>query len=137
LQWANPYTEPPDGGPRVLAEVFVPAERLGQGAPPCPEEIASLHVPGSGYVVCIAYVDELVREMSVEGKALIRRKRLRRRLETKYPMFADKFYEEDIEKKPEYYQGITDPDIQAARDEVIAADIERRRRLGIPLWREK
>jgi hypothetical protein len=46
------------------------------------------------------------RVMSIEGKQKIRRSRLKKRLEKKYPLFAEAWYEEAVKAKPEYYGSI-------------------------------
>lgn len=40
-------------------------------------------------------------------------------------MFADHFIDQEISKKPEYYEGYTKESIQEAKDEVLAMESER------------
>lgn len=53
---------------------------------------------------------------------MIRRQRLERRIRKKYPLFADQFIRDELAKKPDYYAGITDPDLKAARSERIESE---------------
>jgi hypothetical protein len=48
IEWGNPYTHPPDGAPRVLAEIFVPHEP-GRYTPAPPELLGVPHTLGGGY----------------------------------------------------------------------------------------
>lgn len=120
VRWGNPYTEPPDGMPRVLLTVQVPPSP-GGGAPGAPPEIdrvwreanaafvASLP-PGSPvkwpWSVCLHDVLPPPRQLSDEAKFRLRRMRLERRMLRKYPMFAEQFVREMLLRKPDYY-GLT------------------------------
>jgi hypothetical protein len=114
IEWANPYTQPPDGAPRVLAEMFVP-NKPGQGNR-TPAEIEAFPLSmGGGYSVFSRHVSPPPRELSIQSLAKVRRKRLARRVNAKVPMFAEHFTQAEINRKPGYYAGITDPDIEQRR----------------------
>ncbi len=114
IQWSNPYTSPPSGAPRILAEVFT----LGRMAPP--EFNLVQYSRGGGYVKTIAYVEEVeIKELSRESLANVRKKRLARRVNSKVPMFAEFFIEQEVAKKPDYYDGITDDQITKNREEAL------------------
>jgi hypothetical protein len=49
-----------------------------------------------------------------ESLARVRRKRLTRRVTAKVPMFADHFIDAELARKPDYYDGITDPNIEVS-----------------------
>ena len=123
LEWHNPYTEPPDSKPRLLAEMFVPTD----GSAHVPAELVALHRPGSGYVVTIQAVVPPPTERSPEQKAATRQKRLARRMEQRYPLFAEEFTATAIDQKPDYYlEGQSDWD--ASRADLISnewAEIDR------------
>ena len=128
LAWSNPYTDPPDGQPRLLAEIYLPCERPGEGARPAPEMIA-LHRIGSGYSIYCQAVHPAPKQLPPESLAGVRQKRLARRMQQQAPLLADELIADELAAKPDYYAGITDPALQAAHDKVIAAEDERRQRL--------
>jgi hypothetical protein len=120
VEWGNPYTEPPDGLPRVLARVQVSAP-CGAGAPDVPAEIdrvwleanaafvASLP-PGTPakwpWCVYVSAIHQSQRQVSDETKFRRRRQNLMRRIRRRYPLFAEQMIREALERKPEYY-GLT------------------------------
>jgi len=120
VQWGNPYTEPPDGLPRLLARVQVSASR-GAGAPSVPAEIdrvwseanaafvASLP-PGTPvkwpWSVYVSVTEQARRQVSDEARFRRRRQNLVRRIRRRYPLFAEQMIREALERKPEYY-GLT------------------------------
>lgn len=102
IQWGTPYTEPPDGQPRVIAEYFVlHADYCGK----TPPEITNFpgYKIGCGWSQCHTCLMELPTEWSNERKAINRQQCLRRRLEKKIPMFADNVFAEVLKSKPAYY----------------------------------
>lgn len=120
IAWSNPYTDPPSGAPRVLAEVFV----LGRQAPP--EEFESIPCSlGGGYSHYLAYVAPPPRTLPPETLAGIRKKRLARRVAAKYPMFADEFTQQALVRNPDYYAGITDSAIQERANATLAQEWQR------------
>ena len=119
-EWNDRYNEPPVCQSRVLAEVFIPYTEWPQPTPP---EIQSVWKPGSGYSIYVTFLNEPPRQMPPEKLASIRMKRLRRRVEKKYPLLADEIIQEEIAKNPDYYAGITRADLVAGREAIIAAEI--------------
>ena len=123
IEWGNPYTEPPEGAPRVLAEIFVPHEP-GRCAPAPPELLGIPHTLGGGYSLVSRHVSAPPRELPPESLARVRRKRLTRRVVSKVPMFAEHFIRAEIARKPDYYDGITDPKIEERKKSQIESEWE-------------
>ncbi len=97
LAWRNPYTTPP--GPRVLAAVLCDA------AHPVPEAILSQWVAGSGYSIGWECVEQRpIRRWSQAAKARVRQGNLRKRLQKKFPLFAEDFIAAELAARPEYYE---------------------------------
>lgn len=42
----------------------------------------------------------------------------------KYPLIADQMIQEELRKNPDYYNGITIPELQRQKDEAIRKEIE-------------
>lgn len=122
--WGDPYTDPPSGNDRMLVEVFEPVGSHYWSKRP-PEIEAAYPGVGHGYVISWTYVSDPIRQLSREALASVRRKRLERRVRQKYPLLAEQIISEELAKKPDYYNGITDPSIQKARDEIIRLESER------------
>jgi hypothetical protein len=121
VNWNNPYTNPPEGQPRVLAERFYPmGHACLRNSPP---ELDAMRRPG--YAIYWAAVNSLPRQLSQDKLAVTRQKRLRRRMEQKYPLFADWMIEQELLKKPSFYAGITDKRIQDDQD--AAVELQRQR----------
>ncbi|MBE2198104.1 MAG: hypothetical protein IAE79_05800 [Anaerolinea sp.] len=114
VTWANPHTSPPEGKPRILAERFYPIGHPNLRA--CPQELEVMRSPGSGYVVVWAPISAPPKKLPQDKLAIVRHKRLRRRMEKKYPLVAEWMIEQEIRKKPTFYAGITDEKIENARD---------------------
>lgn len=123
ITWGNPYTEPPAGRVRVVAERFYPVGHANLRQ--CPPELKALTTPGDGYKLVWAAVSQPVVKQPKDRLALTRQKRLRRRMEKKYPLLAEWMIEQDMAKRPSYYAGETDEAIELARD--MAEDRERQR----------
>jgi len=99
--WHNPYTLPPDGYSRLM--LVVEGER-GQ----CPDEIEQLYTAlrarhGGGWSVTTWCEATQSRRWTDEQRYARRRLNLRRRLERRYPMFAEQLYVEALTERPEYY----------------------------------
>ena len=62
------------------------------------------------------------RGLSQASLAKVRRKRLARRVNAKVPMFADHFTRVELNRKPDYYAGITDQAIEERRLARIEAE---------------
>ncbi|MHB8191803.1 MAG: hypothetical protein ACYDGL_00820 [Bellilinea sp.] len=116
--WGNPYTDPPAGKERLLAEVFEPVGSPFWSKHP-PEITDAYPGVGQGYVISWSYVSDPPKQLNREQLANVRRKRLERRMRQKYPLLADQIIAEELSRKPDYYNGITDPKFQMARDEII------------------
>ncbi len=67
------------------------------------EKLEELGGLGTGWAHCVGFVMPPRRELPLASKQSIRRKRLKARLEKKYPLFADQFYDEALQARPEYY----------------------------------
>lgn len=103
VEWANPYTDPPDGMDRVgVSATTLGARNIG---PPAvvSAELDKLGPPGSGWGLYCDAIMPPPRKLSEKSKQSSRRKRLRTKLEKKHPLFADQFYEEKLAEMPEYY----------------------------------
>jgi len=96
LAWRRPDLPPP--GPRILLAMLVP-----RGAR-CPPEIEAAWKPGAGYAICWELVTQRpIRRWSREAKAKARIRNLRQRMERRYPLFAETFIQEELERRPGYY----------------------------------
>jgi hypothetical protein len=119
IEWRG-YNRP-DGWPRVLADMFV----IGHLSKP-PAEIANFpYSLGGGYSFSICHIAPPLTPLRTGTLARIRRQRLERRLQAKVPMFATQFASEEISRKSDYYDGETRADIEAARESVLAEELER------------
>lgn len=115
----NPYREPPDGLPRVLAEMFVLRSERGAGSW-VPAEIAAFPAP-YGFSIHITHVGPPTRSQPPERRAKIRQQRLAARNERKAPLFAETFTAEEIARKPGYYvEGVSEAD--AAYEAAVARE---------------
>ena len=120
IAWGNPYVDPPPPGLKVLARIFVP----GHSTYP-PEELKAIKYSlGGGYCLTCRAMTEPIQQRSPEVLARIRRKRLIRRMNAKTPLFADFFVEQELARKPDYYDGVTDARLEAERQKALAADRE-------------
>lgn len=106
IAWWSPYTQPPEGMPRVLVEMYVPCRDPHEGAR-CPAEIAAYPKP-RGYALECGSIDQIGERSSPEKLARIRRQRLVRRVQRKYPLFVDEFIGQALAAKPDYYAGADD-----------------------------
>lgn len=129
IQWGSPYSDPRGGLPRIKAEMYETLEQRerrrengdGYGVP---SAFSALHTIGDGYSVYITSVCTPTKRYSKETLAVVRKKRLSRRITKKYPLFADQLIVDEIYKKPEYYAGETDAKIKADCDQAIAWEEE-------------
>jgi hypothetical protein len=97
LRWKRPGPCP--GEPELASEVV----EAGQAAP---DAVMSRWVPGSGYAVCIDFLDErTVRCWSDERKASVRRRNLARRVNRIAPLFADELIGRELAARPDYFRG--------------------------------
>jgi hypothetical protein len=117
VHWGNPYTEPPDGQPRVIARMRVAMPR-DAGAPETPPEIirawetanrtfverfASGDRPRWPYFIAVSRVQEVRRRQSDRAKYGRRLAYLIRRMQKRYPLVAETMIRAALEQKPEYY----------------------------------
>lgn len=121
IQWHSPYTQPPDGKPRVIFEWFETAEhrseRMMSGDYHLPRAVLEVNEPGYGLWVDTIEVPHPPRRQ--EQLASIRRRRMERRMREKYPLFAEEFIQQELARKPDYYAGVTDPETQRKKDEAL------------------
>lgn len=105
LFWGNPYTTPPDGQPRIAKAVLCEHTKR-----PYPPEIAKLlalpeYRPGSGWTVGYECIEQRpIRRWSQAAKARVRKGNLRKRIEKKFPLFAEDFIAAEIASRPNYYE---------------------------------
>ena len=99
--WANPHTQPPNGLPR----------KLWQGDPNSRFVDAFFEVVGLGQGYSTGYIlpEKPRKKWSREAKARNRRKRLRKRLEKKFPLLAELLYFQEIEARQDYFDAIDPP----------------------------
>lgn len=104
IVWSNPHKPRPEGQPEVFLELRTPLAK-GQGAGAMPAEIQDCYDELSpyGYAVCWWTEGGVTRRLSLETKQKIRRGNLRKRLDRRWPMFAEDLYREALARKPEYY----------------------------------
>jgi hypothetical protein len=105
VRWSNPYTQPPEGR-QVLAEVVIPD---WPNAPDkrCPAELTELswQHPGYGIHWTDRWHNKPDRSWSKARKGEARRRNLRKRIEAKWPMFAEMMIAEEMARYPSYYAG--------------------------------
>lgn len=105
LEWHSPYTDPPEGRPRVLAEHTIPDWRTSDKQ--CPAWLDKMHWANRGY--CISWTsywrNKPDRSWSKARKGEARRRNLRKRIEAKWPMFAEMMIAEEMARYPSYYAG--------------------------------
>lgn len=80
-----------------------------------PEEILSAsgpgtnYAPGTGWTIGWECIEQRpIRRWSREAKARVRRRNLRRRMERKFPLFADDFIAAELAARARYYGGFDD-----------------------------
>jgi hypothetical protein len=104
IEWNNHYTEPPNGWPRLLAEIYFPKEDYNILQGKIPEQIASIpHPLGSGYSIHIQAINTPLKPRSKETLVMTRKKILKERMTRKYPLFAESFIAQAIAHNPKYY----------------------------------
>lgn len=90
------------------------AIRLGADLRPCNGEVIAeaptaaelLHLWQPGRVVIAWRADAApIRRLSRDSLAALRRKRLRRRLEARFPLIACQLYEAELAARPGYFAG--------------------------------
>ena len=122
VQWTNPYTEPPEGQDRVLREMVITDwQGSSNGVPRGLADYARDH-PGYG-IFWLARVETRAK-WSQEAKARNRKRRLRERLQRKYPLLWEQFYKEALAARPAYYDA-SDPLYDAPLDPTGRDDARR------------
>ena len=91
-------------GNEVVAQVKIEDWRTADKRPPA-EIVEAVGVPGRGYHVCWSPISPARKQWSREARARNRVRRLRERMERKYPLFAEMFIEERLAADSEYYEG--------------------------------
>ena len=105
LFWANPRTEPPHGQHRIKMAI------LCDNPHPIPAEIQERMQeddckPGSGWSVGWECIEQRpIKRWSPEARARVRQGNLRRRMEKKYPLFAEDFIAAEMASRPQYFAG--------------------------------
>lgn len=100
IRWGHPGTEPPCGGSRVKAAVLVPRGTK------CPPDLLAQKIPGDGWALSWELISQKpIRRWSKEAKARVRQQNLRRRMEKKFPLFAEDFIAAEIAGRPDYFAG--------------------------------
>jgi hypothetical protein len=126
IEWGNPYTEPPNGI-RLQAEMFETLQqrsiRMKTGDSAVPKCFASKHVLGDGYFVSLQPISLPAHRLSQSGISKLRKSRAKNRFEKKYPLFADQFLAEELNRRPDYYAGFNPVDLEIARNEAIQSEI--------------
>ena len=98
IEWGNPNTSPPDGRPRLLAEIVVEHQTDGK------KELEK-HFPGCGSGCSITFraLPPPLRVTPPEVLAERRRKALAKKMENRFPLFAQEFTDDRIKQRPDYY----------------------------------
>jgi hypothetical protein len=117
VHWGDPFTDPPDGQPRVIARTRVTVPR-DAGAPEPPPDI--LHAweaanrafverfapsdrPRWPWFIAVSRVQETRRRQSDRAKYARRLTYLVRRMEKRYPLVAETMIRAALMQKPDYY----------------------------------
>ncbi len=104
IKWGNPYTEPPNGRPRVRLSVT----RMQASSSPVPAVISrAIEIIGYGKGWCLSLGPHMPepRRLSPEAKGKLRRKSLERRVEKQAPLFASDLIQIELAARPEYFAG--------------------------------
>jgi len=116
IRWRNPYTV--GDKQKVLAEMAT-YDRI------VPPEIRAYPAP-VGYGVCITPMDKPSgHQLSQETLARVRKGRAEKKIKKRWPLFAGEFMEQELKSKGDYYEGITDPKLEQAKQEGEQAYKER------------
>lgn len=103
LAWRRGMEPPPEGMPRVLLAV------LCEKPHHCPQAIHDLWLemgPGSGWSVGWEMIEQRpIRRWSAEAKGRVRQLNLRRRIEKRFPLFAEIFIADELARRPQYFRG--------------------------------
>lgn len=65
--------------------------------------------PGTGWTIGFDCIEQRpIRRWSQEARARVRQRNLRRRIEKKFPLFAEDFIAAELAARPSYYEGSND-----------------------------
>lgn len=105
IQWGNRYTQPPKGSPRVLwsKRVLWSGVEIETIAEPVYEQLGCY--PGCGYMLCCSVETQSGKPWSKETKGRVRKQRLKKRLDAKFPLLAEQLYAIELKKRPAYFRG--------------------------------
>ena len=103
VAWSNPYAECTGVAP-ILWECCIPWPFKGDYDQLVIENAPAFEL-GSGYSYHITIIPVEGKKWSRQAKARNRKKRLRRRLEKRFSLFADMFYFEEVSKRRAYFDG--------------------------------
>jgi len=117
VHWGDPFTEPPDGQPSVIARTRVAVPRDAGAPEPPPEIIRAWETANRAFVeqfdsddrrrwpyfIAVARVQEMCRRQSDRAKYGRRLAYLVRRMEKRYPLVAETMIRAALMQKPEYY----------------------------------
>ena len=112
-----------------MVEKFIPIE--DESCRQIPKEIEEVYQSGKGYSHCIRAVKNEIRKLAPEVLSSLRQKRLKRRLEEKYPLFADQLFDQELKRNRSYYEGKTDPAREELREAVEKYHLEELIRFGV------
>lgn len=77
---------------------------------PVPEEIEKIsgpgteYAPGTGWTIGWEPIEQRpIRRWSGEAKARVRQANLRRRIEKQFPLFAEMFIADELQRRPQYF----------------------------------
>jgi len=122
IRWGHPNRTPPDGKPKCLGQKVVRYD--GPWGHTCPPELEGLKQLGDGYSLTVTFVSKPPRMLPEQALASVRLKRLRRRVEAKCPLFAEQIIADEIASNPDYYAGVTRPDLLAQHQAIVDAERE-------------
>lgn len=118
---------PPEGFPVVAAEWVYTRGYMRTHREGCEEERVLNDVRMSlglcGLSLYISVHRPPGRQMTQAARASLRVKKMQRRMEQKFPLYAEEMAQREIVKRPEYYAGVNAG--QERQDELLAAERER------------
>ncbi len=134
LKWANPIGSPPDGK-EIEMEVFLPVSDESCRIWPMEMEQRYWELRKLNqeliYVHVIKAITKSVKPRDKEILAKIRRGMLEKRMQENFPLFADQFINQEINRNALYYEGETSPERKEARELAEAEHRMMLEKLGI------
>lgn len=102
--WLNPHTKPPADAVTLDGRLLWTCTVLDRAYERAIQEQHMPRVrPGSGWNQGWTHIAPEPRRWPAERKAAARRQNLRRRLESRYPLFAELLEEHELRRRPHYY----------------------------------